>query len=149
VYAYNREQTKRLSSGYLRSLDNQIDPNSGTIKLRAEFANKDHMLFPNQFVNARLLLETKHGVILVPTAVIQRSPQGPFVYLVKPDQTATVRQVKLGPTEGDQTAISEGLSPGDLVVLEGAERLREGSKVELKQNGNNGNNNGKAHKGKK
>jgi multidrug efflux system membrane fusion protein len=149
VYAYNREQTKRLSSGYLRSLDNQIDPSSGTIKLRAEFANKDHMLFPNQFVNARLLLETRHGAILVPTAVIQRSPQGPFVYLVKPDHTVTVRQVRLGPTEGDQTAIDEGLSPGDLVVLEGAERLREGSKVELKNNGNNGNNNGKAHKGKK
>jgi multidrug efflux system membrane fusion protein len=107
------------------------------------------MLFPNQFVNARLLLETRHGAILVPTAVIQRSPQGPFVYLVKPDHTVTVRQVRLGPTEGDQTAIDEGLSPGDLVVLEGAERLREGSKVELKNNGNNGNNNGKAHKGKK
>jgi multidrug efflux system membrane fusion protein len=149
VYAYNREQTKRLSGGYLKSLDNQIDPNSGTIKLRAEFANKDHMLFPNQFVNARLLLETRHGAILVPTAVIQRSTQGPFVYLVKPDQTVTVRRVRLGPTEGDQTAIEEGLAPGDLVVLEGAERLREGSKVELKKNGNNGNNNGKAHKGKK
>jgi membrane fusion protein, multidrug efflux system len=146
VYAYNREQTKRLSSGYLRSLDNQIDPNSGTIKLRAEFANKDHMLFPNQFVNARLLLETRHGVILVPTGVIQRSPQGPYVYLVKPDRTVMVRQVRLGPAEGDITAIEEGLAPGDLVVLEGAERLREGSKVELK---NNGNNNGKAPKGKK
>jgi multidrug efflux system membrane fusion protein len=149
VYAYNREQTRRLSSGYLRSMDNQIDPNSGTIKLRAEFANKDHMLFPNQFVNARLLLETRHGVILVPTAVIQRSPQGPYVYLVKPDRTVTVRQVHLGPAEGDVTAINEGLTPGDLVVLEGAERLREGSKVELKSNGTNGNNNGKAHKGKK
>jgi multidrug efflux system membrane fusion protein len=147
VYAYNREQTKRLSSGFLHSLDNQIDPNSGTIRLRAEFANKDHMLFPNQFVNARLLLETRHGATLVPTAVIQRSPQGPFVYLVKPDQTVTVRQVRLGPTEGDYTAIDEGLSPGDLMVLEGAERLREGSKVELKNNG--GNNNGKAGKGKK
>jgi multidrug efflux system membrane fusion protein len=147
VYAYNREQTKRLSSGYLRSLDNQIDPNSGTIKLRAEFANKDHMLFPNQFVNARLLLETRQGATLVPTAVIQRSTQGPFVYLVKPDHTVMVRQVRLGPAEGDHTAIDEGLSPGDLVVLEGAERLREGSKVELKNN--NGNNHGKAPKGKK
>jgi multidrug efflux system membrane fusion protein len=147
VYAYNREQIKRLSSGYLHSLDNQIDPNSGTIKLRAEFANKDHMLFPNQFVNARLLLETKHGVILVPTAVIQRSPQGSFVYLIKPDHTVTVRQVRLGTAEGEITAIEEGLAPGDLVVLEGAERLREGSKVEVKSNGNN--HNGKAPKGKK
>jgi membrane fusion protein, multidrug efflux system len=152
VYAYNREQTKRLSSGYLHSLDNQIDPSSGTIKLRAEFANKDHMLFPNQFVNARLLLETKRGVILIPTAAIQRSPEGPFVYLIKPDHTVTVRQVRLGPSENDHTAIEEGLSPGDLVVQEGAERLREGAKVEVKNNGgsNNGaNHNGKAPKGKK
>ena len=99
---------------------------------RAEFPNKDHKLFPNQFVNARLLLETMRGATIVPTAAIQRSPQGTYVYLVKADQTVTVRQVKLGPGEGDETAIDEGLVPGDRVVVEGAERLREGSKVELK-----------------
>jgi multidrug efflux system membrane fusion protein len=135
VDAYNREQTKKLASGHLLTLDNQIDPNSGTVRLRAEFPNKDHGLFPNQFVNARLLLETKHGATLVPTAAMQRSPQGPFVYLIKADKTVSVRQVRLGPTEGDDAAIDEGLSPGDLIVVEGAERLREGSKVELKSQG--------------
>jgi multidrug efflux system membrane fusion protein len=135
VDAFNREQSKKLAIGSLLTLDNQIDPSSGTVRLRAEFPNKDHALFPNQFVNARLLLETRQGVTVVPTAAIQRSPQGTFVYLVKPDQTATVRQVRLGPSEGDNTAIDEGLAPGDLVVVEGAERLREGVKVALKSEG--------------
>jgi multidrug efflux system membrane fusion protein len=135
VDAFNREQSKKLATGSLLTLDNQIDPNSGTVRLRAEFPNQDHALFPNQFVNARLLLETRRGVTVVPTAAIQRSPQGTFVYLVKPDQTATVRQVRLGPSEGDNSAIDEGLAPGDLVVVEGAERLREGVKVALKSEG--------------
>ncbi|MFA5109837.1 MAG: MdtA/MuxA family multidrug efflux RND transporter periplasmic adaptor subunit [Desulfobaccales bacterium] len=133
VDAYNREQTLKISTGYLLTTDNQIDPNSGTLRLRAEFANKDHKLFPNQFVNARLLLETRRGMTLVPTAAIQRSAQATLVFLVKPDKTVTVRQVRVGPSEGDQTAIEEGLAPGDLVVVEGAERLREGSKVALKE----------------
>lgn len=135
VEAYNREQTKKLATGTLLTMDNQIDPNSGTVRLRAEFPNKDHGLFPNQFVNARLLLDTKRGTTLVPTAAIQRSPRGTFVYLVKADQTVTVRPVRLGPTEADTASIDEGLEPGDLVVVEGAERLREGSKVELKGQG--------------
>jgi multidrug efflux system membrane fusion protein len=132
VDAYNREQTKKIATGHLLTIDNQIDLNSGTLRFRAEFDNKDHLLFPNQFVNARLLLDTKRGATVVPAAAIQRSPQGTFVYLVKEDQTVTVRQVKLGPSEGDETAIDAGLAPGDRVVVEGAERLREGSKVELK-----------------
>jgi multidrug efflux system membrane fusion protein len=132
VDAYNREQTQKIASGYLLTLDNQVDPNSGTVRFRAEFPNQEHTLFPNQFVNARLLLETRQGVTLVPTAAIQRSPQGSFVYLVKADQTVTVRQVRPGPSEGDETAIDEGLAPGDLVVVQGTERLHEGSKVELK-----------------
>jgi multidrug efflux system membrane fusion protein len=132
VDAYNREQTKKIATGHLLTIDNQIDLNSGTLRFRAEFDNKDHLLFPNQFVNARLLLDTKRGATVVPAAAIQRSPQGTFVYLVKEDQTVTVRQVKLGPSEGDETAIEAGLAPGDRVVVEGAERLREGSKVELK-----------------
>jgi multidrug efflux system membrane fusion protein len=132
VDAYNREQTKKIATGHLLTIDNQIDLNSGTLRFRAEFDNKDHLLFPNQFVNARLLLDTKRGATVVPAAAIQRSPQGTFVYLVKEDQTVTVRQVKLGPSEGDETAIEAGLAPGDRLVVEGAERLREGSKVELK-----------------
>ena len=123
---------KKSPAGSLLTIDNQIDPNSGTVRLRANFPNKDHALFPNQFVNARLLLDTKRGATVVPTAAIQRSPQGTYVYLVKADQTVTVRQVKLGPSEADETAIDEGLAPGDRVVVEGAERLREGTKVELK-----------------
>ncbi len=138
VDAYNREQSKKLATGSLLTVDNQIDPNSGTVRLKAEFPNKDHELFPNQFVNARLLLDTRRGTTVIPTAAIQRSPQATFVFLVKADQTVTVRQVRLGPTEGDQVSIDEGLSPGDLVVVEGAERLREGSKVELKSPGNSG-----------
>jgi membrane fusion protein, multidrug efflux system len=135
VDAYNREQTRKIATGHLLTIDNQIDPNSGTLRFRAEFDNKDHALFPNQFVNARLLLDTRRGATVVPTAAIQRSPQGTFVYLVKADQTVTVRQVKLGPSEGDETAIDTGLTPGDRVVVEGAERLREGSKVELTGSG--------------
>ncbi len=132
VEAYNREQTRKIATGSLLTIDNQVDPNSGTVRFRAEFPNRDHALFPNQFVNARLLLETRRGVTLVPTAAIQRSPQGTFVYLVKADQTVTVRQVTLGPGEADETSVDQGLAPGDRVVVEGVERLREGSKVDLK-----------------
>ena len=143
VDAYNREQSKKLATGFLLTLDNQIDPNTGTVRLKAEFANQHHELFPNQFVNARLLLDMKRGATVVPMAAIQRSPQATFVYLVKADQTVTVRQVRVGPTEGDNAAIDEGLVPGDLVVVEGAERLREGSKVELKGQGHGMPRNGK------
>jgi multidrug efflux system membrane fusion protein len=135
VDAFNREQTKKLATGSLLTMDNQIDPNSGTVRLRAEFANKEHELFPNQFVNARLLLDTRRGTTVVPTAAIQRSPQATFVFLVTADQTVTMRQVRLGLAAGDNVAIDEGLSPGDVVVVEGAERLRDGSKVELKGSG--------------
>ncbi len=130
VDAYNREQTKKLATGVLLTMDNQINVTSGTVQLRAEFPNKDHGLFPNQFVNARLLVNTLQGATLVPTAAIQAGPKGSFVYVVTANQTATVRQVSLGPSEGDNTAIDQGLSTGELVVVEGMERLREGSRVE-------------------
>jgi len=130
VEAYDREQKHKLATGYLVTIDNQIDPNTGTVRLKAEFQNKESELFPNQFVNARLLLDTLHGTTIVPTAAIQRSPQGTFVYVVNTDQTASMRKVKIGPAEGDNVSVEEGLSPGELVVLEGTERLREGSKVE-------------------
>jgi multidrug efflux system membrane fusion protein len=130
VDVFNREQSKKLASGVLLTMDNQVNVTSGTVQLKAEFPNKDHALFPNQFVNARLLLNTLQGATLVPTAALQTGPTGAFVYLVNANQTVTVRQVSLGPSEGDNTAIDKGLSPGERVVVEGMERLREGSRVE-------------------
>jgi multidrug efflux system membrane fusion protein len=135
VESYNREQTKKLASGYLLTVDNQIDTTTGTVRLRAQFPNQGNELFPNQFVNASLLLETKHGATVIPATALQRGPQGSFVYLVKADQTATVRSVRIGPGEGDEVSIDEGLMPGDVVVVEGADRLREGSKVAVQVQG--------------
>jgi membrane fusion protein, multidrug efflux system len=120
---------KKLEAGYLATIDNQIDPTTGTVKLRAMFDNKDEVLFPNQFVNAQLLVEEKHGVTLLPTAAIQRNNQQTYVWFVKPDSTVTVRQITLGTTEGDQSEVTSGLSPGDTVVMTGVDRLQEGSKV--------------------
>ena len=129
VEAYDRDLKKKLSQGTLATMDNQIDPTTGTLRLRAIFDNKDGALFPNQFVNARLLVEEKHSVTLVPTAAIQRNSQKTFVYLVKPDQTVTVRNVTLGTTEGDEAEVASGLAPGDVVVTTGVDKLQEGSKV--------------------
>jgi len=143
VDAFNRDQSQKLSSGYLLTVDNQIDSATGTVRLKATFENKNNELFPNQFVNARLLLDTKRDTTIVPAAAIQRSPQGTFVYIVKEDKTVSVRPVHVGPGEADILSIDEGLSPGELVVVEGAERLREGSKVELPAQGQDDNANRK------
>ncbi len=132
VEAFNRDLTKSLSAGYLLTVDNQIDPATGTVRCKAEFPNSDNQLFPNQFVNARLLLETLHGATVVPTAALQRNSRGTFVYVVLADDTVKVRPVRVKTTEGDDAAIEEGIEPGDRVVLEGTERLREGGKVEVK-----------------
>ena len=129
VDAYDRDMKTKLSQGRLLTLDNQIDPTTGTLKLRAIFDNKDGALFPNQFVNARLLVEEKHGVTLVPTAAIQRNSRTAFVYVVKPDQTVTIRTVTLGTTEDDEAQIVSGLSAGEVVVTTGVDKLQEGSKV--------------------
>jgi membrane fusion protein, multidrug efflux system len=126
---------KKLASGSLSTIDNQIDPTTGTVKLRATFQNQDFSLFPNQFVNARLLVEEKHGVTLVPTAAIQRNNQQTYVWFVKPDSTVTVRQIKLGTTEGDESEVTSGLEPGDTVVMTGVDRLQEGSKVNAQLEG--------------
>lgn len=120
---------KKLASGYLSTIDNQIDPTTGTVKLRATFDNTNNSLFPNQFVNARLLVEEKHGVTLVPAAAIQRNSRQTYVWLVKPDSTVTVQPVKEGATEGDQSEVASGLSPGEEVVMTGVDRLQEGTKV--------------------
>ena len=132
VEAYDREQRRRLAEGALLTIDNQVDPTTGTVRLKAQFPNTDNRLFPSQFVNARLLLETRRGATVVPTAAIQQSPQGPFVYVVRPDRTVGIRQVGVGVTDGDDVSIERGLAVGEQVVVEGAERLRDGAAVELR-----------------
>ncbi len=132
VDAFDREQKHKLATGTLLTVDTQIDPNTGTVRLKAVFPNEDGALFPNQFVNARLLLETKRGVTLVPSAAVQRGAKGTFVYVVKEDKTVAVRPVTVGVTQGDDASISSGLTPEELVVVDGTEKLREGSKVEVR-----------------
>ena len=129
--AYNREETKKIATGYLLAVDSQIDPTTGTVKLKAIFDNKDYALFPNQFVNIHLLVDVDQGAVIIPVATIQQGPQGSFVFLVKDDQTVTVRPVTLGAAQEDNVAIKDGLSAGDVVVVEGADKLKEGSKVTL------------------
>ena len=131
VDAWDREQKAKLATGVLASVDNLVDPTTGTVKLKAEFANADNALFPNQFVNVRMKLDTLRDAIVIPSAAIQRGAQGMFVYVVKSDQTVTVRPVKLGPVDGQRMAVSEGLAPGELVVIDGMDRLREGALVEV------------------
>jgi membrane fusion protein, multidrug efflux system len=128
--AFDRSGTNKLATGELKTVDNQIDTTTGTVKLRADFANDDETLFPNQFVNVRLLVDTLKGATVVPTAAIQRGAPGTFVYLLNSkDQTVTVQPVKLGPANGDRVAVEQGLSPGDRVVIDGADKLRNGAKV--------------------
>ncbi|MBI3529076.1 MAG: MdtA/MuxA family multidrug efflux RND transporter periplasmic adaptor subunit [Betaproteobacteria bacterium] len=131
VDVYDRAGKTKLASGVLLTVDNQIDPATGTIKLKAQFANDDSSLFPNQFVNARMLLDVMRGIILIPAAAVQRGTQGTFVYVVRDDKSVTVRTVKLGPTEGETAAIESGLSAGESVVVDGTDKLREGAKVEI------------------
>jgi multidrug efflux system membrane fusion protein len=132
VEAYDREQKVKLATGSLLTIDNQIDPTTGTVKFRAEFPNSAHELFPNQFVNARLLIDVKRGTIIVPSVAIQTGPTGTFVYVVKSDHTAQVRPVDVGEVQGGQASIKKGLSVGELVVVDGAERLRDGAKADLR-----------------
>jgi multidrug efflux system membrane fusion protein len=132
VDAYDREQKQKLANGTLLTLDNQIDPATGTVKLKAVFPNTKNELFPNQFVNARLLIDTKKDAVIIPSAAIQRGAQGTFVYLVKGDNTVSVRPVGSGITQGEDISITSGLAAGDQVVVDGAERLRDGSKVDVK-----------------
>jgi len=131
VEAYDREQKKKLAAGTLLSVDNQIDPTTGTIKLRAQFPNEDGSLFPNQFVNVRMLLDTRRDATLVPNAAVVRGGQGTFVYVIKEDRTVALRKVTVGMAEGDSVSIESGLAPGELVVVEGSDRLRDGAKVDI------------------
>jgi membrane fusion protein, multidrug efflux system len=129
VEAYDRGQTMRLATGTLATVDNVIDPTTGTVKMRAMFDNPDGALFPNQFVNVRLLVNTLHNQTWVPASAIERGSQGAFVYVVQADKTAAMRTVALGPQDGDKIAITKGLNPGENVVTDGADRLRDGADV--------------------
>lgn len=128
VEAFDRTQQKKIASGALLTLDNVIDTSTGTVKLKAIFPNQDGALFPNQFVNARLLVSTEQGATLVPTAAIQRNAQGAFVYAVKPDQTAEMHAVTVGTTEGNVAAVT-GIAPGAVVAVNGFDKLQDGVKV--------------------
>src|SRR5207237_6914421 len=108
-----------------------VDPQTGTLKLKAHFANSDHALFPQQFVNVRMKLDTLHDSVIVPAAAVQRGSQGMFVYVVQPDQTVALRTVKLGPADGQRQSIADGVKPGEQVVTDGTDRLRPGSQVEV------------------
>ncbi|HUI45362.1 MAG TPA: MdtA/MuxA family multidrug efflux RND transporter periplasmic adaptor subunit [Nitrospirota bacterium] len=132
VEAYDREQKQKLATGILLTIDNQIDLTTGTVKLKATFPNTNNELFPNQFVNAHLIIDVKHNAFIVPAPAIQQGPQGTFVYVVKADQTAALRPVTVGITQEGNASITTGLSAGELVVVEGADRLRDGSRVEVK-----------------
>ncbi len=131
VAAYDRDLKHKLADGSLLTTDNQIDQTTGTIKLKAAFPNQDNALFPNQFVNARLLVNTLPNAILIPAAGLQRSQQGSFVYIVKPDKTVEMRPVTVGAAQGDVIAISKGLQAGDVVVTDGVDKLQQGSHVSV------------------
>jgi multidrug efflux system membrane fusion protein len=132
VEAWDRDSQRQLSTGHVLTVDNAIDPTTGTVRVKAEFANEDEALFPNQFVNARLQLEVRRDATLVPSAAIQHSTEGTFVYLVGPKNTVELRQVKAGPAEQDDTSIESGLAAGDMVVVDGTLGLRAGTVVSLR-----------------
>jgi multidrug efflux system membrane fusion protein len=126
---FDRGNTKQIATGSVTTLDNQIDTTTGTVKLRATFANDDLALFPNQFVNVRLLVKTLDNSVVVPAAAVQRGAPGTYIYVVGDDNKVTVRKVAVGPTDKDMTAITDGLKVGDKVVVDGADRLRDGAAV--------------------
>jgi multidrug efflux system membrane fusion protein len=138
VAAYDRDLKTRLATGSLIAVDNQIDPTTGTVRLKAQFGNDDNALFPNQFVNARLLVDTLRGTVIVPAAAIQRSPQSAYVYVVRKDSTAEMRNVEIQLTEGDDTAIRRGITSGEAVVIDGVDKLQPGSKVDVRTANANG-----------
>lgn len=137
VDAFDRSQQTKISSGTLLTFDNLIDTTTGTVKLKATFQNRDNALFPQQFVNARLLVSTQHGVILVPTAAIQRNAQDSFVYVVKPDQTVAMQTVSVGTTDANVAAV-EGLKAGDVVAVDGFDKLQNGAKVSVRAKSGDG-----------
>jgi multidrug efflux system membrane fusion protein len=135
VEAYSRDDQTKLATGKLQTIDNEIDQTTGTAKLKAVFDNTDNQLWPNQFVNANLLLETRKNSTVLPTAAILRGPQGTYVYAVKPDKTVEARTIAISLTQGNITTITSGLNPGDSVVTDGQDKLQTGSKIEPRNTG--------------
>ena len=132
VDVFDREFQTQLASGKLLAIDNQVDAMTGTLRLKAEFKNDNRVLFPNQFVNARLAVETLRNAFVVPSAAVQRGPEGPFVYLAKPDNTVELRMIVTGPSQGTETSISTGLSLGEIVVTDGVDKLQPGAKISFR-----------------
>lgn len=143
VEAYDRDFDMKLATGKLLALDNQVDPATGTVRIKAIFDNEDNLLFPNQFVNARLLIDVKREAVIAPSAAVQRGPDLTFVYVVKSDETVELREVEIGPTEGDETSIERGLAPSEMVVTDGVDKLQPGAKVSPRQRGAEAKNNEK------
>ena len=132
VDAYDRDFKTKLASGKLTAIDNQVDSTTGTLKMKAEFDHQDNSLFPNQFVNTRLLVDTRPDAVVVPSAAVQRGPSSTFVYVVKSDETVELRNVEIGPVEGAETSIVSGLQPGEIVATDGIDKLQDKAKVSTK-----------------
>jgi multidrug efflux system membrane fusion protein len=133
VDAYDRDLKLRLATGTLAAVDNQVDSATGTLRLKATFENKDNMLFPNQFVNTRLLVDTLHGALVVPSAAIQRGPGFTYVYVVRSDEKVELRKVEVGPSDGADSVIESGLAAGEIVVTDGIDKLQDKSKVTIRE----------------
>ncbi len=132
VEAWDRDLKQKIATGKLLTIDNTIDPGTGTARFKAEFANQDNSLFPNQFVNARLLIDTRRNAVIAPAAAVQHSPDSSFVYVVKDDKTVEMRTVVPGPMQGDDALIEKGLAAGEVVVIDGVDKLQNGTKVEAR-----------------
>jgi len=132
VDAYDRDDVTRIATGKLLTIDNQIDTTTGTYKLKSEFSNDKNLLFPNQFVNVHLLVDTKHNVTIVPSTAIQRGPQGTYVYLAQRDNTVKIQPVTVALASGSSVGVSTGLQAGDNVVVDGQDKLQDGSKIEAR-----------------
>jgi len=130
VDAYDREGRRKIATGTLAAIDNQIDPTTGTVRMKAAFENKDGALYPNQFVNARVLIDVLHDALLAPAEAIQRGPQGAFVYVVKPDKVVQLRRVQVGPAEAGTVSLKEGVATGEALVVDGAEKVQDGARVD-------------------
>jgi multidrug efflux system membrane fusion protein len=132
VQAFDRDFKTRIANGTLQTIDNTIDQSTGTSKLKAIFENTDNALFPNQFVNIRLLIDTKRNAVIIPAAAVQRGPQGTFTYVAPEDKKAEIRPITVGTTEGNDVQIEKGLEVGELVVVDGADKLQDGSRMDVK-----------------